>query len=398
MEKIFEDLRHKVVTHEADNQKNTLVDIEAFDNTAYGARLNERLAECMGKTGKWSSLLGSLGSQSQVQWADGGVFGAFAQGGGTGSANIDINGVISGAKAGATVLTIGSGDATVTSNALVSAGELGLGGSNIGTGNVIITSNANIHSDGGGIAALKAGTYGSVTVNVNADVSGLSGIASGGDGVLVVSSTAGFGAVDVNIADNVSVQSEKNGINVVKLTGDGDVTITLGETTKLHAGLIGINGATLLGDGNVAIKTGKGSSVRATVGIAATRGVGTGDVNVSLGEDNQVNAYIGVIATNLADNGAVNVMLNKDAAIIAERTGVDAASLGDIVITADTGTDITALYGQAILAEAAGAVNITTAGKVYGEGTDTTAVVSIRSGDGAEYHNLIVRGRAMGGF
>lgn len=49
----------KVVTHEADNQKNTLVDIEAFDNTAYGARLNERLAECMGKTGKWSSLLGS---------------------------------------------------------------------------------------------------------------------------------------------------------------------------------------------------------------------------------------------------------------------------------------------------------------------------------------------------
>jgi len=63
----------KVVTHEADNQKNTLVDIEAFDNTAYGARLNERLAECMGKTGKWSSLLGSLGSQSQVQWADGGA-------------------------------------------------------------------------------------------------------------------------------------------------------------------------------------------------------------------------------------------------------------------------------------------------------------------------------------
>ncbi|MAF04558.1 substrate-binding domain-containing protein [Herbaspirillum huttiense] len=63
----------KVVTHEADNQKNTLVDIEAFDNTAYGARLNDRLAACMGETGKWSSLVGSLGSQSQVQWADGGA-------------------------------------------------------------------------------------------------------------------------------------------------------------------------------------------------------------------------------------------------------------------------------------------------------------------------------------
>jgi simple sugar transport system substrate-binding protein len=63
----------KVVTHEADNQKNTNVDIEAFDNGAYGARLNDRLAECMGKTGKWTSFVGSLGSQSHVQWADGGA-------------------------------------------------------------------------------------------------------------------------------------------------------------------------------------------------------------------------------------------------------------------------------------------------------------------------------------
>jgi simple sugar transport system substrate-binding protein len=62
----------KVVTHEAENQKNTLVDVEAFNNTAYGARLNERLAACMGQSGKWSSLLGSLGSQSQLQWANGG--------------------------------------------------------------------------------------------------------------------------------------------------------------------------------------------------------------------------------------------------------------------------------------------------------------------------------------
>ena len=54
----------KVVTHEADNEKNTMVDIEAFDNTAYGAGLNERLASCMGRKGKWAVLVGSLGSRS----------------------------------------------------------------------------------------------------------------------------------------------------------------------------------------------------------------------------------------------------------------------------------------------------------------------------------------------
>jgi ABC-type sugar transport system substrate-binding protein len=37
----------KVVTHEADNAKNTMVDLEAFDNAAYGAALNDRLASCM---------------------------------------------------------------------------------------------------------------------------------------------------------------------------------------------------------------------------------------------------------------------------------------------------------------------------------------------------------------
>lgn len=69
----------KVVTHEADNQKNTMADVEAFDNSAYGARLNERLAACMGQQGKWTTLLGSLGSQSQVQWAHGGVANAKAK-------------------------------------------------------------------------------------------------------------------------------------------------------------------------------------------------------------------------------------------------------------------------------------------------------------------------------
>ncbi|HEY4298928.1 MAG TPA: autoinducer 2 ABC transporter substrate-binding protein [Paraburkholderia sp.] len=69
----------KVVTHEADNEKNTMVDIEAFDNTAYGAGLNERLASCMHDEGKWAVLVGSLGSRSQVQWADGGIQNAKAK-------------------------------------------------------------------------------------------------------------------------------------------------------------------------------------------------------------------------------------------------------------------------------------------------------------------------------
>lgn len=62
----------KVVTHEADNAKNTHVDIEAFDNREFGARFNERLAKCMGESGKWTSFVGSLGSLTHVQWADGG--------------------------------------------------------------------------------------------------------------------------------------------------------------------------------------------------------------------------------------------------------------------------------------------------------------------------------------
>jgi len=63
----------KVVTHEADNQRNTLVDVEAFDDALYGVHLNDRLASCMNREGKWTSFVGSLGSQSHVRWADGGA-------------------------------------------------------------------------------------------------------------------------------------------------------------------------------------------------------------------------------------------------------------------------------------------------------------------------------------
>jgi simple sugar transport system substrate-binding protein len=63
----------KIITHEADSQINTLYDIEAFDNVAFGGQLNERLAKCMGNSGKWTVFVGSLGSKTHNQWADGGI-------------------------------------------------------------------------------------------------------------------------------------------------------------------------------------------------------------------------------------------------------------------------------------------------------------------------------------
>jgi simple sugar transport system substrate-binding protein len=63
----------KVVTHEAESQRYTHANVEAFFNPAFGARLNERLAKCMGGEGKWTVFVGTISSQSHVQWADGGI-------------------------------------------------------------------------------------------------------------------------------------------------------------------------------------------------------------------------------------------------------------------------------------------------------------------------------------
>ncbi|KTQ97516.1 MULTISPECIES: substrate-binding domain-containing protein [Aureimonas] len=63
----------KVITHEGDSLVNTAVDIEAFDNAAFGRRINEKLAACMGQSGKWTSFVGSLGSLTHNQWVDAGA-------------------------------------------------------------------------------------------------------------------------------------------------------------------------------------------------------------------------------------------------------------------------------------------------------------------------------------
>src|SRR5262250_3624330 len=59
----------KVVTHEASNQVNTDVDIEAFDNLAFGAHLMDELASCMGGSGKYVAFVGHATARSHMRWA-----------------------------------------------------------------------------------------------------------------------------------------------------------------------------------------------------------------------------------------------------------------------------------------------------------------------------------------
>src|SRR3954468_10056186 len=59
----------KVVTHEAGNQGNTDVDIEAFDNLAFGSHLMDELASCMGGSGKYVAFVGHTTARSHMRWA-----------------------------------------------------------------------------------------------------------------------------------------------------------------------------------------------------------------------------------------------------------------------------------------------------------------------------------------
>jgi simple sugar transport system substrate-binding protein len=61
----------KVVTHEASDQQNTDVDIEAFDNAAYGAHMMDELAKCMGGSGGYANIVGHLTAKTHMEWAQG---------------------------------------------------------------------------------------------------------------------------------------------------------------------------------------------------------------------------------------------------------------------------------------------------------------------------------------
>ena len=60
-----------VVSHEASNQINADVIIEAFDNHAYGAHLMDHLARYMGYEGQFATFVGGLTSKSHNEWIDG---------------------------------------------------------------------------------------------------------------------------------------------------------------------------------------------------------------------------------------------------------------------------------------------------------------------------------------
>nr|WP_197510244.1 substrate-binding domain-containing protein [Tessaracoccus coleopterorum] len=62
-----------VITHEGASQENTLYDLEAFNNSAYGGFIMDNLAEAMGEEGVYTTMVGHVTNASHNEWADGGV-------------------------------------------------------------------------------------------------------------------------------------------------------------------------------------------------------------------------------------------------------------------------------------------------------------------------------------
>lgn len=76
LEPVLEKARNQnivVISHEAANLQNVDYDIEAFDNTAYGAHLMDILAEEMGAEGNYAIMVGSLTMASHQEWAAGAI-------------------------------------------------------------------------------------------------------------------------------------------------------------------------------------------------------------------------------------------------------------------------------------------------------------------------------------
>lgn len=60
-----------VVSHEAVGIENVDIDIEGFENTAYGAQIMENLGECTGGEGEYVQFVGRLTNGSHSEWVDG---------------------------------------------------------------------------------------------------------------------------------------------------------------------------------------------------------------------------------------------------------------------------------------------------------------------------------------
>ncbi|MDR2521239.1 MAG: autoinducer 2 ABC transporter substrate-binding protein [Spirochaetaceae bacterium] len=62
-----------VVSHEGSSLENTYYDIEAFDNSAYGAFIMDSLAAAMGESGLYTTMVAHVTNASHNEWADGAV-------------------------------------------------------------------------------------------------------------------------------------------------------------------------------------------------------------------------------------------------------------------------------------------------------------------------------------
>lgn len=74
LETVLEQAREQgiiVVTHEAAGIENADIDIEAFDNKAYGAQIMDSLAECTGESGEYVTFVGGLTAKTHMEWAAG---------------------------------------------------------------------------------------------------------------------------------------------------------------------------------------------------------------------------------------------------------------------------------------------------------------------------------------
>lgn len=57
-----------VVSHEASGIKNVDIDIEAFDNAAYGSDIMKNLGECTGGSGEYVQFVGGLTAKTHMEW------------------------------------------------------------------------------------------------------------------------------------------------------------------------------------------------------------------------------------------------------------------------------------------------------------------------------------------
>jgi simple sugar transport system substrate-binding protein len=62
-----------VVSHEGSSLENTYYDIEAFDNSAYGAFIMDSLARAMGENGVYTTMVAHVTNASHNEWADGAI-------------------------------------------------------------------------------------------------------------------------------------------------------------------------------------------------------------------------------------------------------------------------------------------------------------------------------------